>query len=70
MARHRFELVFVGAAIAHYFPKRYRRMHDSIESAKNTADEVLQRLHDKHLPTACHQAIVYGPGCGTHGMTL
>jgi len=66
----KFELVFVGAATARYFPKRYRRLHATLESAKETADKVMQKLQDEGLPTACHQPIVYGPGCGRDGMTL
>lgn len=65
----KFELVFVGGATANYMP-RYRRMHSTIDSAKETAAEVMQKLQDKGLPTACHQPIVYGPGCGRDGMTL
>ena len=66
----KFELVFVGAAMANYFPRRYRRHHDTIESAEETAAKVMQKLQDDCLPTACHQAIVYGPGCGRDGRTL
>lgn len=65
----KFELVFAGGATASYMP-RYRRWHRTIDSAKETAVSVMQKLQDKGLPTACHQPIVYGPGCGPDGMTF
>ena len=64
-----FDLVFVGGAMANYFP-RYRRNHSTMESAEETAAAVFAKLQAKGLPTACHQAIVYGPGCGRDGVTL
>lgn len=69
MTQSRFELVFVGGATADYFP-RYRRYHSSFESAEKVAGEVMDKLRDDCLPTACHQAIVYGSGCGRDGVTL
>lgn len=67
--RKPFELVFVGGALATYIP-RYRRYHSTVESAAETAGEVLRKLQDQCLPTACHQPIIYGPGCGRDGMTI
>jgi hypothetical protein len=67
--RTKFELVFVGSGMASYFP-RYRRNHDSLESAKETADSVMEKLNVKGLPTRCHQGLVYGPGCGKDGIAV
>jgi hypothetical protein len=60
-----FELVFFGGAIK-YMP-RYRRNHKDIDSAKETARKVWVQLQANGYPTACHTAIVYGPGCGRDG---
>jgi hypothetical protein len=65
--RRPYELVFAGAATAAYFPKRYRRYHETFESAQESAGKVREWLEERSLPTACHQAIVYGPDCGRDG---
>jgi hypothetical protein len=63
-----YELTFVGSAMAAYFP-RYRRNHRTLESAQETATQVREKLESRNLPVACHQPIVYGPGCGKDGRT-
>jgi len=67
--RGKFELVFFGGATAPYMP-RYRRYHRTLDSAKQTAREVLKKLDDKQKPCACHMPLVYGPGCGKDGMAV
>lgn len=69
MKQAKYELVFVGGAMVNYIP-RYRRNHKSIESATETAREVYGKMQEKCLPTACHNAIVYGPGCGKDGKVV
>lgn len=66
----RFELVFAGSADAEYRFPRYRRMHESLESARETARQVWQTLQQRNLPTACHAPLVYGPGCGETGISV
>lgn len=65
----KFELAFSGGAIASYFP-RYRRWHATFDAAVEEAGNVYQKLGDDGYPTACHSAIVYGPGCGADGRTV
>ena len=57
----KFELVFVGG-----ISKRYRRFHRSYEAASEAAINILVDLDDR----AAHPAIIYGPDCGRHGMTI
>ena len=67
--KQNFELVFFGGGMVKYMP-RYRRNHNDIDSAKDTARKVWETLQERGLPTACHTAIVYGPGCGRDGKCL
>ena len=66
MKRTGYELVFFGGAMVNYMP-RYRRMHRTLESARQAARKVWAALSEKGYPTACHTPIVYGPGCGKDG---
>lgn len=67
--KNKFELSFVGSAsVAAYRIPRHRRMHATLEAAKATAREVHAKMDEKGLPSAAHQAIVYGPGCGRDGV--
>jgi hypothetical protein len=64
-----FELVFVGGT-----KRRYRKMHSTFESAKETAERVLTDMSMSGDQTdeqrAAHPAIIYGPGCGRDGTTI
>ena len=67
----KFELVFVGAGnVRAYRIPRYRRMHQTLDSARATARQVWEQMSDSNLPTACHTPIVYGPGCGKDGTSV
>jgi hypothetical protein len=66
--KQKFELVFFGGAmVTQYRIPRYRRMHQTLESATDTARRVWEQMSERGLPTACHTPIVYGPGCGKDG---
>lgn len=67
----KYELVFVGAAsVTLYKLPRYRRMHKTVEAATATAKKVHEAMREKDMPTSCHPAIVYGPGCGEDGTVV
>lgn len=69
--RERFELSFVGAgSVSAYRIPRHAKKHDSLEEAKAVAREVHAKMREKGLPTACHQALVYGPGLGRDGVCV
>jgi hypothetical protein len=60
-----YELTFIGSAsVRTYRIPRHRRKHASLAEAKAAAREVHAKMRDQGTPTACHQAIIYGPGCG------
>lgn len=62
--RTKFELVFWGGAMNRdNRPVRYRRNHETLESAKAEAEKV--RGKGVGAP---HSAIIYGPGCGKDGI--
>lgn len=63
--RGKFELVFAGSASVPKFP-RYKRFHQTVESAEEAAHHILSDLDNR----AAHPAIIYGPGCGRDGMTI
>lgn len=72
MARNRdkqFELAFSGDAMVRGFP-RHRRWHDSFDGAKETAGDVRDKMRERDIPHAAHNAIVYGPGCGRDGIAV
>lgn len=67
----KFELVFFGSAtVREYRIPPYRRIHKTLESARETARRVWEQMSEKNLPTACHTPIVYGPGCGRDGINV
>ena len=71
MPNGQFELTFEGAAmVTAYRIPRYRRMHKTIESARETARRVWETMQERNLPVACHTPIVYGPGCGGSGANV
>lgn len=57
----KYELTFWGG-----ISKRYRRWHDSQESAEECARAILAKMDSR----AAHPAIIYGPGCGKDGITV
>jgi alpha-ketoglutarate-dependent taurine dioxygenase len=57
----KFELTFWGST-----PKRYRRWHTSLASARDTAEKILDEMDNR----AAHPAIIYGPDCGRDGLTI
>lgn len=65
----KFQLVFVGGAMVSYIP-RYRLRHNTIDGARAAARKVWGTMQARNLPTACHPAIVYGPGCGKDGKVV
>jgi hypothetical protein len=63
-----FELCFTGSALRPRFP-RYRRISSSLPIARREAKRVLS-LIEETPDWGCHEAIVYGPGCGADGKRL
>jgi len=57
-----YELVFAGAALVKaYRIPRYRRMHESLASARAEAKKVRATMEARGLPVAAHPAQIYGP---------
>jgi hypothetical protein len=56
-----FELTFWGGVSV-----KYKRFHQTLESAQDAAAAVLDRLDNR----AAHPAIIYGPGLGKDGLTI
>lgn len=56
-----FELTFWGG-----ISMRYKRFHQTLEAAQDTAGDVLSKLDNR----AAHPAIIYGPGLGKDGLTI
>lgn len=67
--KEKYELGFWGTLGKSYKFPRYRRIHDTYESAEDTAYRVLKSL-EKWGVRAAHPAIILGPGCGRDGKTI
>lgn len=68
MSKGKFELAFWGGT-----KFRYRRLHTTYESAEDAAYRVLEAMGASGDPSeqrAAHPAIIYGPDCGPHGVTI
>lgn len=65
----KYELTFFGGT-----RRRYRRMHSTFDSARDTALRILSDMDMSGDPAdeqrAAHPAIIYGPDCGRDGVTI
>lgn len=64
----KFELIFVGTA-GMTLP-RYKRFHDTLDSARETATNMRDKMFARFPGAASHQPVIYGPGCGNSGRTV
>lgn len=57
-----YELVFAGTGLVKaYKIPRYRRIHETLASARAEAEKVRAKMEARGLPVAAHPAQIYGP---------
>ena len=79
-SKRKYELVFVGGALAQPPIPRHKRWHAAIAAAETEARRVMRAMDMEPSPvsldpshvglssrTAAHEPIIYGPGCGQDG---